>query len=188
MGKSTAAEFFTQRNVAMIDTDLIARQVVEPGQPALLEIEAAFGKEMIASDGTLRRAEMARRVFGDPSARQKLESIVHPRIRKLWVDQVQQWRSEGRNWGLVVIPLLFETNAASHFDSTVCVACTRATQERRLQQRGWSMQEIEQRRSAQRPVEEKMAAAEFVIWTEGTLDVYAGQVDRILRALEADVQ
>src|SRR6185436_6394827 len=112
MGKSKAAELLEQRGLPVIDTDLLARQVVEPGQPALQEIEQEFGSDLIDTDGQLRRDELARRVFADEARRQQLERIVHPRIRDKWLAQVERWRKEARPLCVVVIPLLFETNAA----------------------------------------------------------------------------
>jgi len=181
MGKSTADQLLRERGVAVVDTDTLARQIVEPGQTALAEIQTLFGKEMLASDGRLRRDELARRVFADATARKQLEDILHPRIRTLWLAQVDAWRAEGRPVAVVVIPLLFETNTASHFDATICVACSAATQQQRLLARGWSAEQIEQRISAQWPVEKKMALADFVVWTEGSMDVHAAQLERILK-------
>ncbi|MBI3192439.1 MAG: dephospho-CoA kinase, partial [Pedosphaera parvula] len=101
MGKSTAADLLARRGVPVIDTDAIARHVVEPGQPALQEIHAAFGPAAIAPDGTLQRGELARRVFTDPHARRQLEAILHPRIRAVWQAQVEAWRAAGRACGVV---------------------------------------------------------------------------------------
>jgi dephospho-CoA kinase len=183
MGKSTSAQLFQQRGVPVVDTDDLARKVVEPGQPALAEILAAFGPEMIGPDGRLRRDEMARRVFADSAARQRLEGILHPRIRELWRVQVETWRGEGRQLALVVIPLLFETKAGAQLDATICVACSAATQQERLRARGWTPKQIEQRLQAQLPTEQKIARSDYVIWTEGDLDVHAAQIDRILNLL-----
>jgi len=183
MGKSTAAQLLRQRGVAVVDTDELARQVVEPGQPALAEVREVFGGEIIGPDGQLRRAELARRVFADAAARARLESILHPRIRALWRAQVEAWRAEGRALAVVVIPLLFETGAEAELDATVCVACAAATQQQRLRARGWSPEEIEQRVRAQWPVEQKMARADYVVWTEGGLDTHAAQIEQILRLL-----
>ena len=85
--------------------------------------------------------------------------------------------------GVVVIPLLFETNAQNELDATICVACSAATQRQRLLARGWSPEQIEQRNRAQWPVEQKIAQADYVIWTEAGLDLHAAQLDRILRRL-----
>ena len=125
-GKSIASDLLRQRGVALIDTDLIARQLVEPGQPALTEITQRFGPGLLDETGSLRRSELARRVFANESDRKDLEGILHPRIRDVWQAEVLRWRTQNISLGVVVIPLLFETKAADSFDATVCIACTRA--------------------------------------------------------------
>lgn len=183
MGKSTSAEFLAQSGLPVIDTDALARQVVEPGQPALEEIRQQFGPEVIDSAGRLRRDEMAKRVFADDAQRNKLEAILHPRIRDRWLQQVDLWRTEGRRASVVVIPLLFETSAQSNFTATICVACSATAQQQRLLKRGWSSQQVTQRIHAQWSIEKKMLLADFVIWTDGDLDNHAQQCRRILAAL-----
>jgi dephospho-CoA kinase len=180
MGKSAAVQILRERNLPVVDTDVLARQIVEKGEPALREIEQAFGSKVLASDGRLNRGELAKIVFSDVAARQKLEGITHPRIRALWKKQAELWRSEQRPFAAVVIPLLFETGAESEFDAIICVACSVATQHRRLLYRGWTSQQIEQRLAAQWPVEKKIAKADFVVWSEDGLDILAAQLDRIL--------
>lgn len=184
MGKSTAANFFAGRGLPVIDTDELARELVEPGQPALAEIRKVFDGSVIDAQGRLRRDEMAKAVFADSSKRQQLEGILHPRIREGWLAQVERCRSEGRAAAVVVIPLLLETGAEKQFTHIVCVACSSATQRARLAQRGWSEDQIEQRIAAQWPTEKKIAAAHFVIWSEGGVDVHQAQVDRILERLK----
>ena len=128
----------------------------------------------------LRRDELARIVFADAAARKKLEAILHPRIQERWLAQVETWRGENRALAVVVIPLLFETRAESHFDKIICVACSAATQRERLLERGWTPEQIEQRIAAQWPVEQKIARSDFVIWTDGALDAHVRQIERIL--------
>jgi dephospho-CoA kinase len=183
MGKSTAARLLEQRGLPVVDTDELAREVVEPGQPALEEVRQAFGAGVIGCDGRLRRDEMARRVFSDDSLRRQLEAILHPRIRQRWRATADTWRAAGLSRGVVVIPLLFETQAERDVDVVLCVACGSATQRQRLAARGWTNAEIDQRLRAQWPVERKMAAADFVIWSEGSLGLHALQMDRILQQL-----
>jgi dephospho-CoA kinase len=185
MGKSTAAQLLRDRGIPVVDTDDLARQVVQPGQPALAEVRASFGAEMLAPDGQLRRDELARRVFADPAARQRLEGILHPRIRALWRAQVETWRAEGHPLAVVVIPLLFETRAEAELDRTICVACSAATQLERLRARGWSPDQIEHRLRAQWPLERKVAASDYLVWSEAGLDVHAAQIERILRHFHA---
>src|SRR2546425_4383411 len=123
MGKSTAADLLRKRGLPVVDSDVIARHVVEPGEPALAEVQRLFGGEIVGTDGQLRRDELARRVFTDAEARRRLEGILHPRIRAVWQAQLESWRVEGRPAAIAVIPLLFETAGARHFDATICVAC-----------------------------------------------------------------
>ncbi len=182
MGKSTAAQILRARGVAVVDTDDLARQVVAPGQPAVAEIRQAFGADMLGPDGQLQRAELARIVFSAPAARRQLEAILHPRIHDLWSAQLQAWRIEGKPVAAVVIPLLFETQAESSFAAVVCVACSAAAQRERLSARGWTPEQMAQRNAAQMPVAEKMQRANYVIWTEGSLDVHAQQWEHILKA------
>ena len=183
MGKSVAAELLEQRGCFIIDTDLLARKIVEPGEPALAEIRQAFGDKVISPEGRLRRDELAKIVFADAARREQLEGILHPRIRELWQAQAKGWEKEGRATCVVVIPLLFETQAEGHFQKIICVACSASTQAQRLRARGWSDQQIQQRIESQWPIEQKMSLSHFVIWTEGALDVHAAQIDRILNRL-----
>ena len=184
MGKSACAQLLLARGVPVIDTDELARQLVEPGQPALDEIQKTFGADVIDTDGRLRRGELARVVFANPEARKTLEGILHPRIRQLWHAKVEGWRKERHSVGVVVIPLLFETDAQRELESTICVACSTIVQYQRLSGRNWSAAQIQQRIQAQWPIEKKMAAADYVIWTEGTLDLHASQLDRILTEIK----
>jgi dephospho-CoA kinase len=213
MGKSTAARFLRERGARIVDTDELARQLVQPGQPALMEIQTVFGRSVVAPDGRLRRDELAQIVFTDPAARTKLEAILHPRIRERWLAQIETWRAapkqsdggrvapkrpaatvrehggsdggRGKNHppAVVVIPLLFETKAESHFDKIICAACSSATQRERLLARGWTPEQIQQRLAAQWPVGQKIARADFVIWTDGALEAHAQQIERVLQKL-----
>lgn len=180
MGKSTAEQMLRDRGVAVIDTDEVAHSLVEPGQEALEEIVEVFGREHMDGQGRLRRDSLAQLIFRDSGARRRLESILHPRIREEWLAQTAKWRAEGTALGAVVIPLLFETDAQVEFDATICVACCSSTQRQRLAERGWTSEQAEQRIAAQMPIEEKMAAADHVVWTEAGLDVHGAQWDRIL--------
>jgi dephospho-CoA kinase len=183
MGKSTAAGFFLQLGARVVDTDELARELVLPGQPALVEISREFGENMVAADGQLNRDELARLVFSDAGARKKLEAILHPRIRERWQAQVERWRMESCPLALVVIPLLFETAAETCFDKIICVACSAMGQRERLLARGWTTDQIQGRIAAQLPVEQKMNRSQFVIWTEGSLEVHRQQVEWILARL-----
>ncbi|MGE3312641.1 MAG: dephospho-CoA kinase [Limisphaerales bacterium] len=183
MGKSTAAALLQRLGVAVVDTDEIARELVAPGQPALAEIQAAFGAEVLRPDGTLDRGRMARLAFGDEDGRRRLEAILHPRIREAWANRVGDWRSGGVKCGVVVIPLLFETAAESRFDAVICVACSAETQRRRLRERGWSEEHVDQRLAAQLPIELKIRKSGYLIWTETPVEVQEDQWKIVLRTL-----
>jgi dephospho-CoA kinase len=181
MGKSTCADLLKQRGLHVIDTDVLAHDLVAPGQPALVEITSTFGSSVLDESGHLRRSALANLVFTDSEARRRLESILHPRIIKAWTIQLDRWRDEKAALAVVVIPLLFETGVETRFDTTVCVACTADTQKSRLHSRGWSDEEITRRCTAQLPVEEKMARATHVIWSEGSLESLAEQASRVFK-------
>lgn len=183
MGKSTAAGFLLAAGARVVDTDDLAHELVQPGQPALAEIAAAFGAAILAPDGTLRRGALAKIVFADPAARQQLEAILHPRIRARWLEQTATWREEGCPLAVVVIPLLFETRAEASFDRVICLACSPASQQERLGARGWSREHISQRVGAQMPVEQKLARSHFVVWTEGAIEVTRRQLAEILKKI-----
>jgi dephospho-CoA kinase len=181
MGKSVAARLLRARGIPVIDTDDVAHQIVEPGQPALAEVVSAFGDQILTPDGRLNRQGLASQVFGDPAALRQLEQILHPRIREVWRAQVASWAAAGNPLAAVVIPLLFETQAQTESDATVCVACSAGTQQLRLRERGWSRDQIEQRLAAQLPIEQKISQSDYVVWTEAGVEVHAEQLGRIFQ-------
>src|SRR5262245_53982791 len=91
MGKSTAADLLKERGIPVVDTDQLARDVVEPGQPAFNEVKERFGPGVVGPDGTLNRKALADLIFADSARRQELESILHPRIRERWLAQAALW-------------------------------------------------------------------------------------------------
>lgn len=183
MGKSVAAGLLAGLGLPVVDTDLLARDLVCPGQPALAEIQSAFGHSVVAPDGHLQREVLARIVFSDALQRRQLEDILHPRIRAAWKERVRAWEGAGERAGVVVIPLLFETGAETAFAATICVACSAASQAERLAARGWSAADSAQRIRAQWPVERKLALADFLVWAEGGLERTKQQLERILHSL-----
>ena len=180
MGKSTAASILEKKGVPVLDTDELARQVVEPGEPALVEIVDQFGDGIVDPAGRLDRAKMAQQVFGDDTMREQLEAIIHPRVRKRWQRKISEWREQHLRAGVVVIPLLFEVEAQDQFDVVLCVACSASTQRERLRQRKWDEEQISARIASQMDVVEKMDLADHVLWNEGNLDVLREQINSIL--------
>ena len=180
MGKSTAATLLAEQGIRVVDTDQLARDVVAVGQPALAEICAAFGPEVMAADGSLNREAMAALVFSDAGKRQQLEAILHPKIRECWLGCLAEWKAAGATAGVVVIPLLFETEAEKEFDRVLCVACSERSQMERLKVRGWSDEQCRQRIAAQWAVQRKMDLSHGVVWTEPGREVHGEQLRRLL--------
>ena len=128
-GKSTVADLFADLGVPVIDTDLIARQVVAPGQPALEEIVARFGPGVLDAEGGLDRRRMRERIFADPEARRGLEAILHPAIR---AEMERQSAAAGGAYQLLVIPLLAEGGRRDHVDRVLLVDVPEELQLERL--------------------------------------------------------
>jgi dephospho-CoA kinase len=183
-GKSTVAGMLAERGARIVDADKIAREVVQPGSPALEEIAARFGREMIMADGSLNRKKLGELVFRDPEARKALEAIQHPRIRAIMLERMAQYERENPA-GLVVadIPLLYESGLETWFPEVMVVYVPREVQIARLTARdGLTREQAEARLQAQLPIEEKKRRADFVIDNSGTLADTERQVEAFWRA------
>ena len=168
-GKSTAAACLAEEGVAVLETDEVAHDVMRPDGPAYDDVVAAFGKEIVAADGTIDRRILGKLVFERPDALRHLNALVHPSVREHWESWRTARRSENRS-GVIVIPLLFETGATAGWDAVLCVAAPEDEMLRRLERRGLTETEARQRLAAQWPVAEKMRRADAVIWNDGTLE------------------
>lgn len=166
-GKTTVADLLGQLGANVVDTDEIAREVVMPGKAGLAAIVHAFGADILDESGALDRSQMRRRVFADPKARRRLESILHPLIRE------EMWRrvdkSENRVQ-ILVIPLLVESGLAALVDRVLVVDCPRQVQLQRLLQRdGETPEQAERILAAQASREARLAVADDVIDNSGSL-------------------
>jgi dephospho-CoA kinase len=178
-GKSMVAQMFAQLGAALIDADKVAREVVEPGQPALQEIAATFGPDVLLPDGRLDRPKLAGIIFADPAERAKLDAITHPRIRARMDEEVKARRSEP---GVLIvdIPLLFENDRAKSVERVIVVWVDPQTQLLRLRQRdGLSAEAARQRVAAQMPLDAKRARADHVIDNSGNRENTRRQVEAI---------
>ena len=128
-GKTMVADFFSELGVPVIDTDIIARQVVEPGTTALDEIRGTFGNEVMQEDGSLNRKALREIVFADAAKREQLEAILHPRIRE---ETMRQVAAVTEPYMIVVVPLLVESPMSALMDRVLVVDCSEETQLRRL--------------------------------------------------------
>jgi dephospho-CoA kinase len=168
-GKTTVANLFAARGVPVIDTDVIARQVVEPGEPALAAVVDAFGPQVLGVDGRLDRPHLRKRIFGDAQARRRLEAILHPAIR---MEMERQSRAAGGPYQVLVIPLLVEGGRRDHVDRVLAVDVPEATQVERLMRRdGVPREQAEAALRSQAGREARLAFADDVI--ENTTDLAA---------------
>lgn len=173
-GKSTVADMFAELGVPIIDTDIIAREVVRPGQPALDEIRERFGDEVIDATGKLDRTAMRKRIFSDERARLDLEAILHPRIG---AETRRQVDAAPGPYQLIVVPLLVGSPLAQFVDRVLVVDCDEELQVERLLAR--DAETVEQARrilSAQASREARLAIADDVILNDQGLDETRRQV------------
>ncbi len=176
-GKSTVADMFAELGVPVIDTDVIAREVVAPGGPALDEIAERFGDHMIDAGGSLDRRAMRELVFADDSAREDLEAILHPRIG---AETRRQADAAGGKYQLIVVPLLTGSPLREFVDRVLVVDCNEETQIRRLLER--DAETVAQARriiAAQASRDERLKIANDVIVNEGTLGQTRTAVTRL---------
>jgi dephospho-CoA kinase len=166
-GKTAVAELFARLGVPVLDTDQIARDVVAPGMPALGQLVAEFGGQILDVNGGLDRARMRERVFSDPAQRRKLEAITHPAIRE---ELARRSAAAGGGYQVHVIPLLVESGRAETYDRVLVVDCPEGEQIARLMARdGTSRQQAEEILAAQVSREDRLNAAHDVIENTGTL-------------------
>jgi len=173
-GKSTAAEFFGALGVPILDSDKIAREVVEPGQPPLERLVERFGPSILTPDGHLDRPALRNIVFSDPRARADLEALTHPAIG---ATMEARSAAAGGPYQILVIPLLVEKGLGSHVDRVLVVDCDEAQQIRRLGQRdGSSHEQAEAILRAQAPRAVRLKAADDVIHNDTGIDSMQKQV------------
>ena len=179
-GKSTVANLFAALGATIVDTDLLAREVVAPGSPLLPQIAAHFGQQVLQEDGTLDRAALRARVFADAAERQWLEQLTHPAIRAL---TDQRCESATGGYVIVAIPLLVETRGAQRFDRVLVVDCDPAVQLARLQARdGTTREQALRMLAAQASREQRLAAADDVIHNDGDIAALRDQVEKLHRS------
>jgi dephospho-CoA kinase len=164
-GKSTVADLFATLGVPVIDTDVIAREVVEPGQPALAAVVQAFGPDVLASDGSLDRRRLRERIFADAGARQRLNAILHPAIR---AEMERQSQAAGGEYQVLVIPLLAEGGRRDHVDRVLLVDAPEALQVERLMMRdGVTREQALASLNAQATRAARLAMADDVLHNSG---------------------
>ena len=180
-GKSTVAKMIESYGLPIVDADVVARQVVEPGTPTLNKIAEAFGPEVIAHDGSMDRAKVGSIIFHNEEMRKTLNGIIHPAIREEMLRQRDEFISFGEKNIFMDIPLLFESKLEHFVEKIIVVSVKREVQLQRLMERnGFSEEEANARIATQIPVKEKEQLADAVIHNNGTLEDTAIQLQNIL--------
>ncbi|KAJ6470238.1 dephospho-CoA kinase-domain-containing protein [Mycena vitilis] len=187
-GKSSVSAILKKKRVQVIDADLIARQVVEPGTPALVKITTYFGSEVLHPDGTLNRKKLGSLIFNDEVKRRRLDSIVHPAVQRAMLWEILKHWISGRRYVVVDVPLLIETGLWKWVGMVVVVYCSAEVQLQRLMQRdAASREEASARLSSQRAIAEKLQYADRIIDNSGSPEDLEIQADALVQALDRKV-
>jgi dephospho-CoA kinase len=182
-GKSTVAKLIAELGVPVLDADQLAREVVEPGRPALAEVAAAW-PEAIGPDGKVARKRLADIVFADPAQRLRLEAIMHPRIQVLADERLAELAKKGQALAFYEASLLVESGRYKDFDGLVVVTASPETQLERLLARGdLTEPEAQARIDAQLPLLAKVRVATHLVDNDGDLEATKTQVERLLAGL-----
>jgi dephospho-CoA kinase len=187
-GKSTVARMLAAHGAPVIDADLLAREAVAPGTPALAAIVSRWGPTMVGADGTLDRAALRRIVFANTAERAALDAIVHPAVRTQRDALLADARHRGERVVVCVIPLLFEADLVREVDLVLFVDAPRAIRhERLLRDRGLAPADASAMIDAQMPPEEKRPHANFVIDNDGSLDTLQKRADAAWAFIETQI-
>lgn len=182
-GKSTVSQILRELGAQIIDADLVAREVVEPGTPGLVAIAARF-PGVVGDDGRLDRARLGARIFADREERAALNEIIHPLIHEAVLQKTQALAGQGTTTIVYDAPLLIENGLHHAMDQVILVAAPREVQVRRLMARnGLSEQEANSRIDSQLPLEEKRRHATHIVENAGSLEETRAQVERIWEAI-----
>jgi dephospho-CoA kinase len=185
-GKTTVAKILEQLGAAIVDADVLSREVVEPGQPAWQEIVATFGYDLLQADRTLDRQKLRAIIFDKPEARKQLEAIIHPRVRALAAEKIRAHQEAGHAVVVYVVPLLFEGNLQDGLRPVILVACDVNIQRQRLVARDQLEVAAAQKHiDAQMSLEEKRRLADYVIENNGSLADLERQVGEVLAKISA---
>ncbi len=187
-GKSAVGARFRARGVPVIDADLLAREVVAKGTEGLAAVASALGDDVIGKDGELDREAVAKIVFSDSAAREKLNAIVHPRIGMLTAQRAAEISARGEPLACYEAALLVERGVADNFRPLVVVSATFEAQvERAMKRDSASKADVEKRIAAQMSLELKLKAADIVIDNSGSLETLLQRADQALFAVCAKV-
>jgi dephospho-CoA kinase len=185
-GKSTVSRMFQDLGAKVIDADKIAREVVEPGKPALADIVKTFGADMLLPDGALDRKRLGALVFSDPQKRAQLNAITHPRIAATVQERLEDLRKQGADIAIYEAALIVENKIHLGLDGLIVVAIDEENQIDRMQRRDELLREDALARiRAQAPLSDKIAVADWVIETNGILPETRKKVAKVWEEIRA---
>lgn len=178
-GKTAASDHFSRLGAEVIDTDILSRELVEPGQPALSDIIASFGAHLLDADGHLDRSQLREIVFQDPQARQRLEAILHPRIRATMLLRAEQSPAP---YIVFVIPLLFETGQQTLVDRVLLIDVPETLQRARVVARdGLGNDQIDRIMAAQVDRNTRRLNADDIVCNDGTIAELHADIEKLHR-------
>ena len=183
-GKSTVSNFLKELNVPIVDADVIAKEVVEIGQPAYKKIVEAFGSEILLDSGEINRPFLGSLIFNNKEKRLQLNEIVHPEVRREMKEQADRYIKQGEPLVILDIPLLYEGNSIELVEKVIVVTVSEENQLKRLMNRnGLSKEDALLRIASQIPVKEKAARADYVINNNGDFEDTKKQVKDLLNKI-----
>jgi dephospho-CoA kinase len=180
-GKSTVAARMTELGLAVLNADVLAHRLIEPGQPAYDDVVREFGRDILRADCTVDRKKLGDIVFRDPAKRERLNRIVHPRVIAAREEQLKQMEAQNpRGIAIIEAALLIEAGYYKKLDRLIVCSCRPEQQMERLRARGLTEEEARQRIEAQLPLAEKLRLADDVVDCSGTLEETAQQTDALV--------
>jgi dephospho-CoA kinase len=186
-GKTAVADMLAERGAVIVDADVLAREAVSKGSPALDAITAKWGNEVLDEEGNLDRSSLRHIVFENQEDLDSLNAIVHPEVSRLRKREIEAAKEKGARTVVCVVPLLFERHLADEFDTIVLVDAPRTLRlERIVRDRGIDEAEAMKMIAAQMPADLKRARADYVIENAGTLEELEAEVDRVWEEIAGD--
>jgi dephospho-CoA kinase len=186
-GKSVVLARVADHGIPVADADRLSHEAIEPGTSACDAVRARFGDGVMDADGRVDRTRLGAIVFADAAARRDLEAIIHPAVRRAIETWMAAQAAAGAALAVVEIPLLFETGRADDFDRVVVAACEPDIQLRRVVVRsGLSPADAGRRVAAQLPITEKVAGADYIVRTDGSMAQTLAHTDRVIQRLRED--
>ena len=180
-GKTETGHVFIEEGFAVLDTDLLAHEVMKAGTSTFEQVVKQFGKTILTVAGEIDRKKLGNLVFDDPAARETLNGLVHPAV----IEAAEQWKMEQQQDAVILVPLLFEAGWTQGWDAIVCVSADENVVFQRLEKRELSAEEAQKRIAAQMPLAEKEEKSDFVIRNNETLDALREETVKVVERIRS---